>query len=425
MSMIASAKPELGTRVDRIDVVVQNVASFRIDPAVLARPDRETALIVSPVNRERLRARGRDDVFDRITVTEDFSDRGIAEAVVQLMSRGGFTPEATRLLCHDEYSLGVVAQVREKLGIPGDRPEELKAFTDKLAMKNALAGRGVRLPRHLAWDRDAYLSEPAAYAEHVAAIVGLPAFVKPVNESGSVGAARIETIEELHTWARRADERYDFEIDEYLTGTLYHVDSAVQDGELVHVRVNQYMHPCADYVAGRICSTFTVPEDDPWCGRLEAFNRQVLNGLTDKPRNGVFHHEVFRLPDGELVFLEIAARAPAALAPATGRIRWGLDIEEAHFRLQRGETVEDPAYRGPHAAFVYFPKRAGRVTALHLLELSSAHRWVWNVQVGDELEDPTDIRDFAASVLLWNSDFAALQHDLQQLDRHAALTTVR
>ena len=135
MSMIASAGPELSTALDRIDVVVQNVASFRIDPAVLARPDRETALIVSPINRERLRARGRDGVFDRITVTEDFSDRGVAEAVAQLMASGGFTPENTRLLCHDEYSLGVVAQVREKLGIPGDRPEELKAFTDKLAMK--------------------------------------------------------------------------------------------------------------------------------------------------------------------------------------------------------------------------------------------------------------------------------------------------
>ena len=47
MSMIASAGPELSTALDRIDVVVQNVASFRIDPAVLARPDRETALIVS------------------------------------------------------------------------------------------------------------------------------------------------------------------------------------------------------------------------------------------------------------------------------------------------------------------------------------------------------------------------------------------
>lgn len=425
MSMIASAGPELSTTLDRIDVVVQNVASFRIDPAVLARPDRETALIVSPINRERLRARGRDGVFDRITVTEDFSDRGVAEAVAQLMASGGFTPENTRLLCHDEYSLGVVAQVREKLGIPGDRPEELKAFTDKLAMKSALDGRDVRLPRHLGWDADAYRDDPAAYAEHVAAFVGLPAFVKPVNESGSVGAARIGTIEELHAWARRAEERYDFEIDEFLTGTLYHVDSAVQNGEVVHVRVNQYVHPCADYAAGRICSTFTVPEDDPWFAPLVAFNRKVLDGLADKPRSSVFHLEVFRLPDGELVFLEIAARAPAALAPATGRIRWGLDIEEAHFRLQRSETVEDPAYRGPHAAFVYFPKQAGRVTGLHRLELASAHRWTWNVRVGDELEDPTDIRDFAASVLLWNEDFAALQHDLQQLDRHAALTTER
>lgn len=409
------------TKVKKVDVVIQNVASFRIDPAVLARPDRMTVLVTSPVNRERLRSRGRDDAFATIVVTDDFSEHGLANIVARLTAEAGFAPEDVRLLCHDEYSLANVAAVREKLHIPGDSPAELEPFTDKLLMKSALSGKGIRMPRHMAWDADAYRRDPDSYAARVVEAIGLPSFVKPVNESGSVGATTIYSERGLHDWARHA-AGYEFEIDEFLSGTLYHVDSAVHDGQIRHVRVNQYMHPCHEYSEGRICSTFTLPEEDPNYGRLVAFNEQVLSAFTAKPRNGVFHHEVFRLPGDELVFLEIAARAPAALAPATGRIRWGLDIEEAHFRLQRGEEVNAPSQRGPYAAFAYFPKRAGKVTARHLPAVESPHRWNWNVSVGDTLDRPTDIRDFAASILMWNDDFATLQRDLRRLDQHTALT---
>ncbi|MFF9198379.1 acetyl-CoA carboxylase biotin carboxylase subunit family protein [Streptomyces sp. NPDC014779] len=409
--------------VARIDIVVQHIASFRIDPAVLARPDRTTALIVSPAHREKLTARGREDVFDRIVVLDDFAPQAVTEAVSRLLEDGGFDPAQARLLCHDEYALGTVAQVREKLGIPGDLPASLAPFTDKLAMKAALRDSGVRMPRHTRWDADAYREDPDTYPETVARTVGLPAFVKPVNESGSVGAARLDTLDELRAWARSHTDEYVYEVDEFLRGTLYHVDTAVHDGEIVHVRVNQYLHPCHEYADGRICATFTLPDGHEHHARLTSFNRQVLDALTGKPRSGVFHHEVFVTPAGEPVFLEIAARAPAALAPATGRIRWGLDIEEAHFRLQRGEEVHAPARPGPFAAFAYFPKRAGEVVELRRPPLDSSHRWTWNVAVGDHLTDPTDIRDFAASVLFWNDDFDALQRDLERLDRHTALIT--
>ncbi|MET8680906.1 hypothetical protein ABZW18_25820 [Streptomyces sp. NPDC004647] len=410
-------------RVSSVDILVQDVASFRIDPAVLARPDRRNILIVSPVNQERLAARGRCDVFDKIVTLRDFTADSVAAVVSALLEEGGHEPAQARLLCHDEYSLGIVARVREKLGIPGDQPASVTPFIDKLAMKAALIGHGIRMPRHIAWDSDAYRTAPDAYTEQVIDTVGLPAFVKPVNESGSVGTARIDSLEELQTWAAESSPGAEYEIDEYLRGELYHVDTAVQDGEIVYARVNQYLHPCHEYAAGRICSSFTLPEDDSHHARLIEFNRRVLDALSDKPRSSVYHHEIFLLPDGELVFLEIAARAPAARIPATGRIRWGLDIEEAHFQLQRGERIQALAGSGPFAAWVYFPKRAGRLTGIHTPEITSDHQWTWNVAIGETLPDSTDIRDFAASVLLWNGDYTALRDDLERLDQHTLLST--
>lgn len=404
----------------RTDIVVQNVASFRIDPAVLARPDRDLVLIASPLNAARLQARGRCDVFQSVLVLDEFTLDTVTEAVETARS-GADDRHDVALLCHDEYSLRLVADVREKLDIAGDRPEQLECFVDKVAMKQALAGAGVRLPRHLRWDPGAYQEAPVRHVADVIAAVGLPAFVKPTNESGSVGALRVDTAEELHAWAARTTSS-DWEVDEFIAGTLYHLDTVWQDGVALHVGVNLDVHPCYDYVAGRINGSFTVTPDYPVCSELLEFNARVLEALVDKPSRCVFHHEVFRTSDGDLVFLEIAARAPAALIPHTSQIRYGMNVEEAHFRLQRGEVLTSPAATGPHAAYVYFPKPSGRIVERHRAALASDHRWTWNVQTGDDVSAATDIRDFAASVLLWHSDPAVLQHDLAVLDRHGAVT---
>ncbi|SCE77517.1 ATP-grasp domain-containing protein [Micromonospora mirobrigensis] len=411
----------------RTDIVVQDVASFRIDPALLARPDRRLALITSPANLDRLRRRNRQDVFAHIVVPERFDTAGLTEAVTTI--RAGLDPaerDDIRLLCHDEYSLGTVAQVRADLGIPGDLPHNVRPFVDKLAMKAALRDAGVRLPRHVAWDAEACRTDPEAYLDGIVDRVGLPAFVKPTNESGSVGTRRIDTRADLAEWAAQRlgdDTPGGWEIDEFVTGTLYHLDTLVEDGRILHVGVNENLYPCYDYIAGKLSCSFTLPEEDPAYEPLLAFNRRVLDALPDKPARGVFHHEVFRLPDGELVFLEIAARAPAALIPFTSQIRYGVNVEEALFRLQRGEQVAVPTRRGPYAAYVYFPKPGGRVVDRTALDLSSDHRWTWNAEVGEVTAAATDIRDFAASVLLWNDDIEELRKDLYRLDKHQPLRT--
>lgn len=154
-----SRHPENEQRFDRIGKldIVQNVASIRIDPASLARPDWSLVLICSPVKEAVLRQRGRADVFDEIVVTSDVTPDALARVVGAIVEkRAG----EIRLLCHDEYVLGAVAAVREKLGIAGDRPVDVRALTDELAMKAALPG--IRMSRHVAWDSDAYGANPGS-----------------------------------------------------------------------------------------------------------------------------------------------------------------------------------------------------------------------------------------------------------------------
>jgi hypothetical protein len=406
--------------VPMLEIIVQNVATFRIDPAVLRRPDTCLALVVSERNHRKLVDRHREDVFDSIVILPEFTPSSVVNAVTALMDRYNHRADQVRLLCHDEYSLRLVAQVRESLNITGDRPCDVAAFTNKLMMKAALASAGIRMPRYVPWNHERFRSEGGFYLDEVLKHVGLPALVKPLSESGSVGVQKITTPDQLQAWAASIDGRGEYEVDEFIEGVLYHIDSIVRDDIIVQAHVYRDAHPLHEYAGGRPIASWTLPESDPDYLRLLAFNARVLRVMT-KPRSSVFHHEVFISRAGQLIFLEIAARPPAALIPATTRIRWGADIEQAHFALQRGEHIGPSPACGPYAAYAYFPKRSGRVANRRIPELASPYRWTWNVSVGERLLAATDVRDFAASVLLWNSDYAQLRDDLERLDQYQPL----
>ncbi|MEU4738007.1 hypothetical protein AB0G31_23770, partial [Streptomyces fradiae] len=136
----------------RTDIVVQDVASFRIDPALLSRPHRRTWLVTSPAQHQKLLKRGRADVFSKTAVLEEFTADSLATCVEEMRNDlPGADRDEVALLCHDEYSLGVVAEVRARLGLAGDEPARLAPFTNKIAMKEALRWGGRARPAPPRW----------------------------------------------------------------------------------------------------------------------------------------------------------------------------------------------------------------------------------------------------------------------------------
>lgn len=399
-------------------IVLQNVATFRIHWSCLSNPEAyRLILITSGANYERLVASKQEHYFDRVIRTDDFTFEHLLSLSQQVLSDFGVTDlREVRIVTHDEYSLAVAARLREALGIEGAKPEEVRRFVNKVEMKRALAEQGIRMPKYVPWDPERYRADPSAYIDSLERTLGLPIFVKPINESGSVGTARLETRRELVEWCEShlADPHY--EMDEWIEGTLYHCDSITRDGRLLYTHVCEYAHPCYDYLSGKICATITLPRDSEEFQQLADFTRRVLSAIGPMPRDTVTHLEVFRKANGELVFLEIAARAPAALVPFMYEKHLGLNIEEAHFRLHMGLLDDLNITYGPYSAFVYFPHRKGVVTALHQPVLRSQAIVTWKIQVGDHLDNPDNIRDAACTLLLWNDDYAELRRDFDYLD---------
>lgn len=398
--------------------VIQNIASFRIDWRCLYRPDEyRLVLITSEVHHARLQAAGQFAYFDRVVKAESFLAEDLTATLRGLMHELGVSPDQVRVACHDEYTLAAAAAAREALDIPGARLDEVRRFVNKLEMKAALVDRGVRVPRHVAWDGARYAQAPDATLAEIEAALGYPMFVKPVNESGSVGTARLETRAEIAAWCEQHRDATGYEIDEWITGKLYHCDSIIRGGRVLYTQLSEYAHPCYEYLQGKICASITLPENDPIHARLTRFTSDVLDALRPIPSDSVTHLEVFRTPADELVFLEIAARAPAALVPFTYARYLGWNIEEVHFRLQMGLLDNFVPKFGPYAAWVYYPQRTGTVVGVTKPALRSTFLDSWNIKAGDIMSSPANIREAAMSMQLWNDDYQALRADFEALDR--------
>jgi hypothetical protein len=405
-------------------IVIQNVAGFRVDWRNLHDPQRyRLTLIVSSAKHERLVAERQDRYFEHIVVLDDFTVEQLTTASHTILEALDVRDLAdVRILTHDEYSLGVTALLRERLGIDGARYEAVRTFIDKLEMKRVMEGAGIPVPRHLRFCPTDYLEDRVGYVERAGRRFSYPIFAKPVDESGSVGTARLDTAEELDSWCRRHLEGGIYELDEFISGKLYHCDSIVRGGRVLYTHVCEYAHPCFDYLDGAICASVTLPRESETFDRLARFADRVLAAIPVMPADTVTHLEVFEDTTGELIFLEIAARAPAAMLPYVYDIHLGLNIEEVHFRLQMGRLDEVTPSRGPYAAWAYFPRRRGTVTELHAPVLHSHSEVRFAVRPQDVLGDPTDIRDFACQVLLWNTNYAELRRDLAELDRFCPYT---
>jgi hypothetical protein len=181
----------------------------------------------------------------------------------------------------------------------------------------------------------------------------------------------------------------------------------------------------ADYADGHICGSYTLSDGDPTYERLVEFNANVIGAFNEKPESGALHHEIFETEAGELVFLEIAARAPAALIPQTGRIRWGVDIEECHFRLQRGDEITLPCdFHGAYAGWIFYPKVDGVVANIRRPQIDSSLIWIPNVEIGQSISRCADVRDYAAATIIWNHDYESLLCDLEKLTSFQPLKTI-
>ncbi|MFI9175517.1 acetyl-CoA carboxylase biotin carboxylase subunit family protein [Streptomyces lincolnensis] len=279
---------------------------------------------------------------------EDVNDFDLLRsAVEEVVEKAG---PVDRLIALSEFTLEIAARVRVELGIPGPTPEEVAVYRDKVRMKEVLAEAGVRVPRFAGC---ADIEQSVAFA----AATGYPVIVKPVDGAASIGVHRVDDEATLRELLPTLDlSRY--EIEEFVTGVVHHVDGFADARCEVPFQVaSVYVGDCLSFGSGSPLGSVVLQESE-LRGRIEEFSRECIAvlGLRDTP----FHLELFVTASGDLVFLEVGGRVGGSEVPHLLNKLFGVNLYEACLRTLSGESVELPPKQGdPSGGWLVLPKPDG------------------------------------------------------------------
>ncbi|WP_369123490.1 ATP-grasp domain-containing protein, partial [Alicyclobacillus suci] len=150
----------------------------------------------------------------------------------------------------DEYAVYLAAEIREYLKVPGLCTADVIKFRDKVLMKKALNGQ-VRAPR-VYGSKDLFENRDL-----------FPIVAKPRSYAGSKGVSILSSKEDLHEYLQANDVIMDdaiesfhefsmneVEFEEYVEGSIFHVDGLIFDNEIIFCRASQYLGKLLNYLKG-------------------------------------------------------------------------------------------------------------------------------------------------------------------------------
>ncbi|KAL7750354.1 hypothetical protein RI367_004127 [Sorochytrium milnesiophthora] len=276
--------------------------------------------------------------------------------------------------CKQEDLLLRVAHLRQLMGVKdGLQPQQCLAFRDKCIMKQNMTGGGssnnnnnsssVLTPQYKR------LMTPSCLLAFIDQ-VGYPVIVKPTLGSASAGISIIRNHADLQvflsgkmftaldTQGLRMDLSGDMMAEKYLEDApMFHVNGYMRDGKLVHVWPFQYLRTNLGFTQGTSYGNVSIPPTDPLYAPLVRSVSTMLQRM-DKPRNLVFHAELFQVTadhakhlvnghtfsaTNSFALCEVAARRPGGSIASLIQNLVGMPFHKLEFRLNCGLAQSDPA----------------------------------------------------------------------------------
>jgi hypothetical protein len=296
---------------------------------------------------------------DAETVPDYVDDASVLRAARRLGQRH----QVTRVLALAEVDIERAALLREELGVPGQRPGSACAYRDKVLMKELAAGGGIGVPAF------APVSSEADVTVFMAAHPG-PVVVKPRRGSGSAGVTVLRDPEDLRSVAGQLRSGC-YEVEEFVSGRLCHVDALHVNGEPVIALPSVYTAGgCLSHWTDSGNGSWTVEPGDPLHARLVAETWRLVDVLPAAPSLFV-HAEFFVTNAKQIVLCEVAGRVGGTPIPAMLEVVLGLDPRHLWARVECGLPVDLAAVRAharsaPLIANFGLPPKNGRITRVPL-----------------------------------------------------------
>ncbi len=295
---------------------------------------------------EALPEPARSSLADYLRVDSLWDETAVLGALRQAL--GGVAVD--RVECLWEPGMLLAAGLREALGVPGMGVEQTLLFRDKERMKHALETAGVRVPAHArASTRDAV----HAAAERI----GFPLIVKPIAGAGSADTYRADDRRELDDALERLRHVPEVSVEEFIDGQEHTFDTVCAGGEIQYFNIAWYrprvlIARSVEWISPQTVTLRNTTRPGPEAG--ERLGRAVLDTLGFQ--SGFTHMEWFLKPDGEAVFVEIAARPPGARSVELMNYACDIDVFAGWAQAVCHGRFEQPVARKYNAAVVF--KRA-------------------------------------------------------------------
>ena len=244
----------------------------------------------------------------------------VREHMINAVSYLARTNQISRLVALDEFDLEMAASLREHLRLPGMGESKTRFFRDKLAMRMRARSRNIRVPDFCpVFNHD-------EVSTFLARVPG-PWVLKPRSSASAIGIRKIHSADEI--WPilyELGDLQSHYLLEKFVGGEVCHVDSIVHDRSVLLAVASEYGTPPINISHdGGVFISRMLRRRSREEKALRKLNREVIRGLGMK--QGVTHAEFIRGADGELYFLEIAARVGGAniaemIEAATGLNLW-------------------------------------------------------------------------------------------------------
>jgi hypothetical protein len=293
----------------------------------------------------------RESLDDIISVPNEAGTDLFIHTVMQL----GRQRRVDRLVALEEFDVITAGLIREHLRLPGMTSTEARIFRDKLAMREVADRAEIPVPDFV------HVLNYDALRDFMSRVPP-PWVMKPRADVSAVGIKKMHNSEQVWRTIDELDRRESLRekspyylLERFVPGDVFHVDSLVENGEVIFAGANGYGRPPMDVAHGGgvfISHTLEHGSDDQT--KLLALNRRLVSalGLT----RGAAHAEFIKAQDdGRFYFLEIAARVGGAYIAETLEAASGVNIWSEWARIEMTNpdgSYELPATRNEYGGIV-------------------------------------------------------------------------
>ncbi len=216
--------------------------------------------------------------------------------LINAVSYAARNQKIDRIVALDEFDMENVSALREHLRIPGMGLTTVRYFRDKLAMRARAKEEGVLVPEFV------HVLNHNELREFMARVPG-PWLLKPRSQASGIGMKKIHAPDELWPWLDRlGDDQSSYLLEQFIPGSVFHVDSVVSDREVLFAEAHAYGAPPLDVShGGGVFTTRTLPREAPETLQLKELNRNLMHVLG--LMRGVTHAEFLKAhATGQILF---------------------------------------------------------------------------------------------------------------------------